>query len=306
MTDDLLLERYLADVAKQRSASTTRVARIHLAGFRHFLADRDRTLLDAIEEDFRDFVADRYASGATHKSISSKYSHIRLFYGWCVQEGMIPINVAAGVTIPNGESTRAIPTADEIDCLFSYADEQIKVNGGNRQALRLALRMKAWLHLLVETAAYPGEIAPLLLDDLDEERRAVRLGRDTSRDRVRSLSPKGWAVLIRYRKATVIRCSSREGYLFPAGKGRSSGCLSVDQVSYAVATLGRDAGLHAPITPTALSRVSVRELQGAVSETVGRAAIARKTLGAAVIAKPEMDVAALRQALERWHPFGRL
>jgi site-specific recombinase XerD len=306
MSDDLLLDRYLADVAKQRSAATTRVARIHVAGFRRFLSGRSRTLLEAAEDDFHAFVPDRFAAGATQKGVMSKYSHIRLFYAWCVQEGIIPINLATAVTISQGPSTRAVPTAEDINRLFAYADAQIDENEGTSQALRLSLRIKVWLHLLVEAAAWPGEIAPLLLDDLDDTKQAVRLGRDTPRDRVRSLSPKGWTMVIRYRKAAALRFGSRDGYLFPAEKSKSSGCFSVDRVTTALVAFCRDAGLPRTITPIALSRIVVQELQDAAPESVRRVAVARRSLRAAVAAEPAMDVEALRHALERWHPLGRL
>lgn len=306
MSDDLLLDRYLDHVAKQRSAATTRVARTHLAGFRRFLAGRGRTLLAAAEDDFHAFVADRFAAGATPKGVLSKYSHIRLFYGWCVQEGIIPINLAATVTISQGPSTRAVPTAEDVDRLFAYADARIEETAGTRQALRLSLRIKVWLHLLVEAAGWPGEIASLLLDDLDDGKQAVRLGRDTPRDRVRSLSPEAWATLTRYRKAAALRFGSRDGYLFPAEKGKSSGCFSVDRVTTTLVAFCRDAGLPRTITPIALSRIVVQELQEAAPESVRRVAVARRSLRAAVATEPTMDVDALRQALERWHPFGRL
>jgi len=303
MSDDPLIERYLAHVTTQRSAATVRLAQIHLRGFRRFLEARGLPLLQASSQEFQEFVDARFATGDTPKTIASKLGHVRQFYAWCVAEHLLPIMPTIPVRIRDERSIRAPATLDDVERLFAAADRAIAETAEATPEHRRALRMKLWLHLLVETAAWPGEIVVLTPGDIISETRAVRLGCGTVRDRVRGLSGEAWGVLCQYREAWL--AASASSPLFPTWESWPDTPVGPPTFTRLFLRLCKAAGLPDTIKPSDLARVSGRDPQMASTETVRRAAVARKTLATTAAEEPAMDVHEMRQALERWHPLGR-
>lgn len=274
-----------------------------LRGFHRFLEARALPLLQASSQDFQDFVGARFAASDTPNTVISKLSHVRQFYEWCVAESLIPTMPVIPVQTRDQPSNRPPAALEDVERLFAAADRSITETAEGTPEHRRALRMKLWLHLLVETAAWPGEIVVLTPYDLMPTTRAIRLGRGTARDRIRGLSPDGWAVLCEYRVAWA--AASPSSPIFPTWESWPETPVSPPTVTRLLQRLCKAADLPETIMPTELARVSGRDFQVVPTEIVRRAAVARKTLKTVATEELAMDVHEMRQALERWHPLGR-
>src|SRR5262249_8879359 len=91
-------------------------------------------------------------------TVSKRYMSVRVFFGWCVEEGEITVSPMANMK-PPPIPEKPVPLVDE-DALTKL----LGACGGKEFADR---RDHAMIRLLIDTGLRRGEVAGLKLDDID-------------------------------------------------------------------------------------------------------------------------------------------
>lgn len=149
-----------------RSAHTVRAYRADLAGLLTGL----RALADLDLARLRGWLADAHGGGAARSTLARKAAAARTFTAWAHRRGLLPADPAARLTAPR--SRPALPTvldreqaAAVLDTAATRAEPDDPV----------ALRDRLVVELLYATGIRVAELCGLDLDDVDDDRRALRV-----------------------------------------------------------------------------------------------------------------------------------
>jgi integrase/recombinase XerC len=131
---------------------------------------RARTLDDIDLRCLRSWLASQQTRGRARTTLARRASAARVFTGWASKTGRSQADVGLALATPKGRRTlpRALTTA-EVGLLIDAAAEAASQSGP------LGLRDAAMLELLYATGIRVGELVGLDVDDLDGERRVVRV-----------------------------------------------------------------------------------------------------------------------------------
>lgn len=114
----------------------------------------------------RSWLARSRTTGAARATLARRGSSARVFTSWACRRGLLPNDPGALLATPKG--TRALPEVLRADEAARLVDQ---VDGDAPQELR----DRAVLELLYATGVRVGELCGLDLDDVDAERRVVRV-----------------------------------------------------------------------------------------------------------------------------------
>jgi integrase/recombinase XerC len=149
-----------------RSPHTVRAYRADLVGLLTGLgtpADLDLTRL-------RGWLADAHAAGAARSTLARKAAAARTFTAWAHRRGLLPADPGARVTAPRARS--ALPTVLDREQAAAVADAAgVRAEPNDP----VAARDRLVVELLYATGIRVAELCGLDLDDVDEERRALRV-----------------------------------------------------------------------------------------------------------------------------------
>ena len=118
----------------------------------------------------RSWLANQQTRGRARSTMARRATTARVFCAWAVRTGRLATDPAAGLGSPRAH--RPLPPAldhDDVRQLIDAAAERA-LDGGPTGARDLAI-----LELLYATGIRVGELCGLDVDDLDEERRVVRV-----------------------------------------------------------------------------------------------------------------------------------
>ncbi|MCZ7661884.1 MAG: tyrosine recombinase XerC [Thermoleophilia bacterium] len=250
---DRLVTAFLRSlVAAGYSASTLAAARVDLRQFGEFLrrGEIDR-VSDIRPRDVRAFVAGLAEGGAAghpgayaRASIARKLSSVRRFLAFCVDEGVLPASPAVEITAP--KLPRHLPqvlTQEQAAALLEAIDGRDPLD----------IRDRALLELLYSCGLRSREILDLDVQDLDPERREVRVRGKGRKVRVVPVGDKAAQATARYlreaRPSLLSGHASGERRLFVSRRGRP---LSPSDVRRRLQTRLRQAAVQAGISPHTL------------------------------------------------------
>jgi integrase/recombinase XerD len=179
---DRSVDQYLRHVAIERglSANTVAAYRRDLAAYRQLLDSRGVTEPAAIASAdvvaFAHELRTRQESPLTASSMARMLSSVRNFHRFLLEEGLVPVNVAAEVKPPKlpGRLPKAITIEQMTAVLETAAGDDI-----------LSLRDRALLELLYATGARISEAVGLNVDDVIETDDTAAAGAVHSGDMIR-------------------------------------------------------------------------------------------------------------------------
>lgn len=118
----------------------------------------------------RSFLAGLQTRGRARSTLARRATAVRMFTGWLVRTGRA--NTDPGALLANPKAHKALPSVlreDEVRALLDRTAEACTDDGA------IGVRDLAVLELLYATGIRVGELAALDLDDVDYERRVVRV-----------------------------------------------------------------------------------------------------------------------------------
>ena len=168
------LKDYLHHLRSRRDVSphTVRAYRTDLVGLlthltRLGIEDLSRVTLSSV----RSWLANQQSRGQSRSTLQRRAAAVRVFFAWAQETGRIPANPAA--TLRSPRTVRKLPaTLDAADAasMLTAAIAAVEEGGGP-----VAQRDVAILELLYATGMRVSELCGLDLDDLDRDRRVVRV-----------------------------------------------------------------------------------------------------------------------------------
>ena len=163
-------ERHLA-VERDLSPHTVRayLGDVHaMLGHAAALGHTDPTTLDL--RTLRSWLANQQTRGRSRTTMARRATAVRVFTAWLTRTGRAPADAGAALGSPKAHRTLpAALRADETRLLLDAAAERAHGRGA------VDLRDLAILELLYATGIRVGELCGLDVDDLDHERRVVRV-----------------------------------------------------------------------------------------------------------------------------------
>jgi integrase/recombinase XerC len=249
------------------------------------VADVDLTVL-------RSWLARRRSMGAARSSLARHAAAARTFGAWAHRAGLTPVDVAAGLaTIRPQRGLPDVPTPEQAAAVVEAPGEE---------ASPVVLRDRLILELLYATGVRVSELCGLDLDDVDQERRLVRVMGKGARERsVPYGLPAAQALddWLRLGRPWLARPDSGRALLLGARGGR----LNPTVVRRVVARHARSAGVPT-LSPHGLRHAAATHLLAggadlrSVQELLGHASLASTQI------YTHVTVDRLREAYRRAHP----
>ncbi len=292
------IEGYLAHLGSVRrlSPATVRAYRSDLADLVRASGDPDVREIDV--ETLREWQWDATITGLSKATAARRTSTAKGFFAWAQEEGLIDGDPGQRLVAPKrGRTLPTVATAPALDALLTEAE------AAARDGDPVALRDHALLELLYGTGARVSEICGLDVDDIDHERRTLRLRGKGDKERVvpygapaaRALD----AYLVRGRPALSARGEDAGAAVFLGARGSRLGPRAVHAlVSRIVApavgaeSLGPHALRHSAATHLLDGGADLRSVQ----EILGHASLGTTQIYTHVSAER------LREAYRLAHP----
>ncbi|MFJ4039062.1 tyrosine recombinase XerC [Microbacterium sp. NPDC090007] len=173
------VEGYLAHLGEVRrlSPATVRAYRADLYDLVDFLDGPDLAAIDL--EGLREWQWHAAKAGQAKSTSARRVSSVRGFFGWAKEEGLLDEDVSLRLVSP--KRGRTLPTVATAEVLASVL-RAVEQAAGEGDAI--ALRDHALLETLYGSGARVAELCALDLDDIDHERRTMRLRGKGDKERI--------------------------------------------------------------------------------------------------------------------------
>ena len=220
------VEGYLSHLSTVRrlSPATVRAYRSDLGDLVRASADPDVRQVDI--DTLREWQWDAAATGLSKATAARRTSSVKGFLAWAREEGLTDADAGRRLVAPKrGRTLPTVATASALATLLRTAEETAQDGDP------VALRDHALLELLYGTGARVSEICGLDVDDVDPERRTLRLRGKGDKERVvpygapaaRALD----AYLVRGRNALLARGEGAGAAVFLGARGARLGPRAV-------------------------------------------------------------------------------
>ena len=230
---DGLAEEWLARLqAEHKSIYTQRLYVGTVADLAHFLANRGMPTdpLGITGEHVREYLNDQFERGLAAKTVWSRYTYLRSFFAWLLDENEITAHPMARMKPPKlGERPPAMVTDDQFAAVLAAC----------RGSTWEDKRDEAVIRLLESTGVRRAELAAVLVADLDLAARIVRVHGKGDAWRDVRFDTATQATMYRYRRE---RAKHRNAAL-PQFFLTRMGAMSANSVGEVVAKRCRVAGL---------------------------------------------------------------
>lgn len=173
------VEGYLAHLAEVRrlSAATVRAYRSDLDDLVRVLGDPPLTEVDV--DDLREWQWRAARSGRSKATAARRTSTVRGLFAWAGEAGLVSLDPSQRLVSPKrGRTLPAVATQDALAEVLAEAAERAETGDA------IALRDHAVLEVLYGSGARVSETCGLDLDDVDHERRTLRLLGKGDKERV--------------------------------------------------------------------------------------------------------------------------
>ncbi|MDG3013972.1 tyrosine recombinase XerC [Speluncibacter jeojiensis] len=162
---------YLA-LERGRAAHTVRAYRGDVATLLNHLvaSDPDAELVDLDLGTLRSWLSEQSAAGAARTSLSRRASSVRTFTAWAVRTGRLEVDPAIRLSAP--PARRTLPAVLRQDHAVQAMDA---AESGAREQDPVAMRDRLVVELLYSAGIRVGELCGLDIDDLDLDRRLLRV-----------------------------------------------------------------------------------------------------------------------------------
>ena len=171
------LARLLGDYERHLTAErdlTAHSVRAYVGDIASLLDHAHRLGLESVDQldlrTLRSWLAKQQTTGRARTTIARRATAARVFTAWLARTGRIPADVGSSLGSPRAHRTLPpVLRADEADALIRAATEL--ADDGSP----VGLRDVAMLELLYATGIRVGELVGLDVDDIDHDRRVVRV-----------------------------------------------------------------------------------------------------------------------------------
>ncbi len=271
MLTSAAVEAYLAHLSDVRRLSPATV-RAYRSDLDDLVVALDDPFISAIDvEGLREWQWRAAQSGLSKATAARRTSAVRGLFAWAGEAGIVTVDPSARLVSPKrGRALPAVATEDALSEVLTEAADRA------REGDPLALRDHALLELIYGSGARVSEICGLDVDDIDHERRTLRLRGKGDKERVvpfglpaeKSLQ----AYLVRGRPVLRARADARQ-HREPTGvvdgadapRGRSG----VASRRRGTSSPGPDAVTRAVFLGAKGARLNPRAVHALVSRTVG-------------------------------------
>lgn len=162
--DYLVLER-------GRSAHTQRAYLGDIGSLLDFVANKaDASLADLTLPALRGWLASQASAGAARTTLARRTSAVKTFTAWATRRGLLPSDPAARLQMP--KARRTLPAVLRQD---QALDAMSAAQSGAAENDPMALRDLLIVELLYATGIRVSELCGLDIDDVDDERRLLRV-----------------------------------------------------------------------------------------------------------------------------------
>jgi integrase/recombinase XerC len=171
--------RYLEHITFERglSAHTVRAYLVDLDSLLGHAVLMQRTAVDGIDVlVLRSWLAKQHTMGASRATLARRASSARMFTAWACRDGLADED--AGARLASPRAVRRLPEVLRVDQAAAVMTEA----AADRSPM--GLRDAAIVELLYATGARVSELCGLDVDDIDRERRTVRLFGKGAKERV--------------------------------------------------------------------------------------------------------------------------
>lgn len=228
------------ELERGRSPHTVRAYRSDLAGLLAGLDDLAALDLPTL----RRWLAAGHAAGAGRSTLARRAAAARTFTAWAMRTGRIATDPGARLASPRARP--ALPTVLAVDEASDLLDAAVS---GAAENDPVALRDLLVIELLYATGMRVGELCGLDLDDVDPQRRALRVVGKGDRERTVVYGVPAAAALQRWLEAgrpALVRAGSPPAVLLGARGGRMDPRVVRAVVHRAVAAIpgAPDTGPH--------------------------------------------------------------
>ncbi|HVV76174.1 MAG TPA: tyrosine recombinase XerC [Mycobacteriales bacterium] len=172
-------ERYLEHLTFERglSAHTVRAYANDLASLLTHASRMNRTAVAEIDIGvLRSWLAQLHTKGMSRATLARRASAARMFTAWAVRDGLADVDAGARLATPRAQ--RKLPEVLRVD------QAKAVMTAAAADSTPVGLRDAAIVELLYATGARVSELCGLDVDDLDRERRTVRLFGKGAKERV--------------------------------------------------------------------------------------------------------------------------
>lgn len=167
---------YLSEV-RRLSPATVRAYRGDLADLRGSAGDVE---VDAVSlETLRDWLWQDLQRGVSRATAARRTAAIRGFFGWAVDQGLAAVDPSLRLVAP--KRGRTLPTVANADTVAGML-EDLAARAGDGDPL--LLRDSAILEMLYASALRVSELCGTDIDDVDRERRTLRVTGKGAKERV--------------------------------------------------------------------------------------------------------------------------
>ncbi|WP_242497661.1 tyrosine recombinase XerC [Microbacterium protaetiae] len=218
--------RHVADV-RRLSPATVRAYRSDLSDLAETLGDPQMGEVEL--EHLREWLWAATQRGNSRATLSRRTASTRGFFAWACEAGIVPLDPSLRLVAP--KKGRSLPKVAAADALSHVLDDTAAAAASGDA---IALRDHAILELLYAAALRVSELCGLAIDDLEPERRTVRVLGKGAKERV---VPYGLpaaqaldAYLVRGRPALAARGAQPGAFLFLGARGGPLGPRTVHRL----------------------------------------------------------------------------
>jgi integrase/recombinase XerC len=252
----------------------------------------------------RSWLARQRTTGHARATLSRRAAAARVFTAWAARRGLTPTD--PGMQLGSARADRRLPDVLGKDVAASFLDEladevdAARRTGAEPTEVAIALRDRAILELLYATGIRVGELVGLDVDDIDRERRVVRVLGKGAKERTVPLGLPAARALDDWCAdgRPLLAAASAAGALFVGTRGRRADPRTVRRIVHARLTaagapdLGPHGLRHSAATHLLEGGADLRSVQ----ELLGHASLATTQI------YTHVSVERLRASYDRAHP----
>jgi integrase/recombinase XerD len=235
------------------SASTLEAYTVDLALLSRWAAGPERDLLDLSAADLTRYVAERAGQGTQYSTLARHLSSFRRFYEFLVGQGVVALNPATVVSVPQALRNRSTGVGDDVvRALLKPPPEPFATPVS---AFR-ARRDHAIVCMLYGTGLGISDVRLLREEQVDTDRSVVRVPFRSGALRSFALDPTLLAALAALHQARALAGSdlAESNYCFPTSSGLP---MTRQALCHAVRKWALERGQAGAVTPSALRQAGL-------------------------------------------------
>ncbi len=301
-----LADRFCEALRVERglSAHTVRAYQVDISDYLRWAGRYALDPLSATHRDLRRYLGELDRAQYSRTTINRRLSALRAFFRWLMQGGFVQADPVSALQGPRlGRNLpRVIPPADMVRILSVHTASRTR--DASSKLLLSDMRDQAILEFLYACGARVSEASGLLLDDVDFERRQVKVFGKGSKERIIPLhdlaisSMRSYAL---YARPKLLGFSEETAFFFVSDRG---GWYSTDAIRRMFKRTLVDAGVDPTFSPHDVRHTFATDLLNggadlrSVQEMLGHASLSTTQI------YTHVSVARLKEVHRQAHPRG--